>query len=84
MFDAYTGEELGEDELYELFDEHLDGIYESVEIVGVTFDASRILKEIDDIAYNEAYSDWLNSELEDGGRFTEEAPEEEEEDDENE
>ena len=80
MFDAYTGEELVEDDLYEMFDEHLDGIYESVEIAGVTFDASRILKDIDDIAYNEAYSDWLDAQLQ-GGRFTEEAPEEEDDDD---
>ena len=79
MFDAYTGEELVEDELYELFDEHLDGIYESVEIAGGTFDASRIHKEIDDIAYNEAYLDWLDAQLQ-GGRFTEEEEEEEEDD----
>ena len=77
MFDAYTGEALDEYDLHELFNAHLDGIYESVEIAGGTFDASRILKEIDGIAYNEAYLDWRDSELEDGGRFTEEAPVEE-------
>lgn len=81
MFDAYTGEELVEDDLYEMFDEHLDGIYGPVEIACVTFDASRILKDIDYIAYNEAYLDWLSSELEDGYRFTEEAPVEEDDDD---
>lgn len=41
----------------ENFDEMLDEIYESVEILGITFFPSTILKEVDPIAYSMALTD---------------------------
>ena len=81
MFDAYTGEALDDYDLHELFDSMLDELYGTVEVVGLTFDVVTVFKELDPIAYRCSYIDWLSSELEDGGRFTEEAPVEEDEED---
>ena len=39
------------------YDEMLDEIYGTVEICGMTFDSSRVLKEMDPIAYRVGMSD---------------------------
>ena len=43
-----------------LFDEALDDSFPAMEIHGLTFPASRVLKELDPVAYNESLADWLN------------------------
>ena len=43
------------------FDEFLDALYGSVEIVSMNFNASRILRELDPIAYRCAYDDYMDS-----------------------
>lgn len=42
------------------FDTHLDEIYEQVNIGGITFDPSRILFELDEIAYNSMYEEFVD------------------------
>jgi hypothetical protein len=71
-YDADTGEEIGERELYERYDDSIDGIYG--EPMG--YPASRILKEVDPIAYRVGFSDWVSNQLEEG-TITEDAPDEE-------
>lgn len=50
-----------EKEAEEMFNQFLDEVYPEVN-VGVTFSPSRVLKELDTIAYNCGLLDWLDSE----------------------
>jgi hypothetical protein len=43
------------------YDESLDEVYEPVRIGNLTFSVSRIIKELDPIAYREGYWDYLES-----------------------
>lgn len=83
MFDAYTGQELSDTELSERFDSYLDETYPEVEVVGITFSPSRVLQEVDPIAYRTEQSNWESYMIENGD-FTEDAPEEEDEDEDDE
>lgn len=57
---------LTEFELQDMFNEMLDEIYEAVSICGYTYIASHALKEIDPIAYEEEYNNWIDFNLKDG------------------
>ena len=61
-YDADTGKGYAEHELADRFDEVLDECCGEVSVAGMTFDASRALKELDPIAYRCAYLDWLDGE----------------------
>jgi len=60
--DYYESENLTETEAEDLYDEMLDEVYGLVEIAGLQYETSRILKEIDPIAYRCKMMDWLDSE----------------------
>lgn len=50
-----------ERELYSMYEDFLDEVYGTVEVAGMHYDTSRILKATDPIAYREGFCDWLNS-----------------------
>jgi len=50
---------IDEADAYALFDEGLDE-YGPVQVAGYTFDPSRVLKELDPIAYHQGFLDWLD------------------------
>lgn len=56
------GDEYTREELEAVFDERLDEIYPEVEIAGATFSPSRILAEVDPIAYRCGFNDWVDAE----------------------
>ena len=49
----------------EMYDDMIDEIYGEVN-VGITFNASRVLKELDPIAYRCGFNDYMDSLFEDG------------------
>ena len=49
----------------EMYNDMIDEIYGEVK-VGVTFSASRVLKELDPIAYGCGFNDYMDSLFEDG------------------
>ena len=53
--------EKGEDT--EKYDEYLDEVNGDVRIGSLTYSASRVLKEVDEIAYRCGYSDWSDAEI---------------------
>lgn len=53
---------MDENEAYELYDEWLNDLSGDVEVAGCVFDASRILKELDPIAYQCGFNDWMDAE----------------------
>ena len=56
--------DLTEKQQYEMFDEYLDMIHnEKVTICGYDYSPSMALKEVDPIAYEEEFSNWLDSML---------------------
>ena len=55
-------EQLTERAALERYDQYLDDVYSPVEVAGIEFDASRILKELDPIAYRTGFNDWTDSE----------------------
>jgi len=54
-------EYIDESQAYELYNEMLDELYSPISIVGIEFDPSRVLKELDPIAYQCGFNDWLDS-----------------------
>jgi hypothetical protein len=52
-------------ELEEMYDEFLDEISEPVDIFGVRFDVSRILKELDPIMYRVGMDEYFDNFFED-------------------
>lgn len=54
-----------EDAALARFDECLDEIHPPVTMGYLTWDASRVLKEMDPVAYRQDFLDWLNNESED-------------------
>jgi hypothetical protein len=44
-----------------LYDEMLDELHSPIIIGGIEFDPSRVLKELDPIAYQCGFNDWLDS-----------------------
>lgn len=51
---------VNEDAALEQYDEMLNELYK-VDIAGIDFEAARVLKELDPIAYRVYFSDWLDS-----------------------
>jgi hypothetical protein len=49
-------------ELYDMYDEMLDECNDEIKIGYITFSPSRVLSELDPIAYSCGFSDWLDSE----------------------
>ena len=47
-------------ELLDAFELEFDDIHGDIIIAGITFSASSILKEMDEIAYNEEFHNWLD------------------------
>ena len=64
--DVNTGEDLFEAELEERFDDFFNEVYPEVEFGGLTYLASRVLGEVDPIAYRGAFLDWIDSEIREG------------------
>lgn len=62
-WDAQTGEPLSDCELYELYDDMLNEVYESTHIGYTEFMPSDILRSLDPVAYRCGFNDWLDSEL---------------------
>lgn len=56
-------------QLEEMFDNMLDECFEAVNICGWKYLPSRILREVDPVAYRCNFSDWLDSQLTDGLLF---------------
>jgi hypothetical protein len=44
-----------------LYDEMLDELHSPIIVGGIEFDPSRVLKELDPIAYQCGFNDWLDS-----------------------
>lgn len=67
------------------YNEMLDEVYETVKIGELHYDVSRVLSEVDPIAWREGFNDWLDSEdLEIGTWQQVEAQESDDEEDEGE
>ena len=60
---------ISERKLEEMFNEYLDEVYGSIIVAGYTYQTSDVLKDVDPIAYNEAFRDWLDVELTDENLF---------------
>lgn len=64
--------EIGEDKYDENYDEWLDEIYGEIMIGNISFLPSRILKELDPIAYRCGFSDYIDSlDIEDDEEYQE-------------
>lgn len=83
-WDAQTGEGLTESELEERYDDYLDEVVGEIEIGSLTYLASRVLQEVDPIAYRVGFSDWMDAEISDGNLLEEEPTDEDDEDEEGE
>lgn len=68
--DVNTDELLTESDVYGLYDEVLNSFDGPVTVGGVTFDASRVLRQLDPVAYQVGFNDWVDSQL-DAGVFAE-------------
>lgn len=53
-------------DLEEMYSDMLDDCYGVVEVAGITYNTSRVLKDTDPIAYQEGMSDYASSLMEDG------------------
>ena len=58
-------EPIDDSELDQRFKDWLDEAYEPVSIVGLEYRTSMALKAVDEIAYREAYNNWLDAEIRD-------------------
>lgn len=47
--------------MYKEYDEMLDDCYDLVKVAGYEYETSRVLKEVDPIAYRCGFLDWVNS-----------------------
>ncbi len=61
-YDRTTGEEITDHEAHEMFDAYLDEVLEEVKIGTLSYLPSRVLKEVDPIAYRCEFSDWTSTE----------------------
>ncbi len=59
-------DKITEYDLEEMYKEMLDDCYGVVEVAGITYDTSRVLKDTDPIAYQVGMSDYASSLMEDG------------------
>lgn len=77
-WDAHTEEPLEDDDLDVRYKDMLDEVYGDFMD---SYPASRVLEDVDPIAYRVGFNDWLDSELS-NGTITDEEPEDFDEDDE--
>lgn len=61
-YDLTDGTELSDDDLDARYAEMLDEVVGEVSIGTLTYDASRVLREVDPIAYRVGFSDWVDAE----------------------
>jgi len=80
-YDAHTGEGITDEEMHERYDDWLDELDGPINVGGLTFDASRILKELDPIAYRCGLGDYISFCMDDG-EITEEPPSDDDDDEE--
>lgn len=59
--DLINESDLNDEELKNQYDEWLDEINEGIQIGRCKYSASRVLKQIDPIAYGCGFTDWLDS-----------------------
>ena len=65
LTDLGIGGELTEEELYNMYDEDLDNIYDDINVAGMEYPTSEILKKVDNVAYRCGFNDWLDSRVRD-------------------
>lgn len=53
---------LSDHKLEELYNDLLDQVYPTIKFGSLEYDASRVLKEIDPIAWREGFNNWLDRE----------------------
>lgn len=53
---------VSEEKLEELYNDLLDQVYPTIKFGTLEYDASRVLKKIDPIAWRQGFLDWLNGE----------------------
>ena len=63
---ADDGAEVWESDVKELYREMLDACYSAVSVAGLEFDASRVVEELDPIAFRCGYLEHWDNLLEDG------------------
>jgi len=64
------GRTMTEHELEESYDDMLDDAYGTVDVAGMTYDTSRLLKNADPIAYRVGMADFADSLLQDDDTLT--------------
>jgi hypothetical protein len=52
-------------ELYEMYDEMLDSVYDPVKIGAYEYEVSTALRKVDPIAYELGFDEWLDSQIQD-------------------
>ena len=57
-------------ELVQMYDEMLDDCYGTVSVAGMEYETSRLLKEVDPIAYKCGFTDFMHSMQEDDEEIT--------------
>ena len=58
VLDACDG--ISDDDLHERFDTELDELHAPVEVVGLTYSPSDVLRKVDEVAYREAFNSCLD------------------------
>lgn len=61
-----NGDELTDYDLESMYDDALGDAYGDAEIAGCTFSTGRALRELDPIAYQTGFCDWLDARISDG------------------
>nr|DAV40554.1 MAG TPA: hypothetical protein [Caudoviricetes sp.] len=60
------GELFTESELEDTFADRLNDCYGPVSVCGYEYDAGRVLREVDPVAFREGFLDWLDAQQSDG------------------
>ena len=50
-----------ESEAYQMYDDFIDEMSDPIDIMGLKYDSSRVLKEIDPTAYRTYFNDFMDS-----------------------
>lgn len=67
MYKDEYGNVYDEYELGNMYDELLDDVYGLVQIAGLSYETSSVLKEVDHIAYREGFLDYVDGLAQDQG-----------------
>ena len=59
-------EELSDHELETRYKDMLDECYETIKVCGYEYQPSRVLEEVDPVAFRCGFADWLNSMIGEG------------------